>query len=161
MADLIETPVKRRYALELANALRAARTVGDRVSVPTAIPLIGGIGLGQLLLGQAPESAERLGYGERMTSGKGQTLRIRPETMDLALAMPVNAALKGGASVVGGVNKVRLYHGGSTPSLTEVPKGDLLMVFLVALQKLLLYRMDLDKIILQIFQTKKYLVIIN
>lgn len=82
------TPVKRQWAMALSNALRSARDVGNRI-VPEDLPLIGGAQLGDIFLGQAPEGAERLAYGERMTSGQGQTLHIRPETLDLASLIPI------------------------------------------------------------------------
>lgn len=84
-----ETPVKRRWAAALADALRTARDVGNKVAVPEGAPLIGGAKLGDMVLGQAPEGADRLAYGERMTSGQGQTLQIRPETLDLAMLAPM------------------------------------------------------------------------
>ena len=95
------TPVKRRWAMALAEALRATRDTANKARVPEFIPLLGGAGAGDILLGQAPEGAERLAYGERMTSGRGQTLHIRPEMIDLAMAMPINAGLKGGVGLVG------------------------------------------------------------
>lgn len=86
-----ETPVQRRWAMSLANALRSARDVGNK-AIPEDFPVVGGAKLGDMLLGQAPEGAERLAYGERMTSGRGQTLAIRPETLDLAMLMPIPGA---------------------------------------------------------------------
>lgn len=86
---LEETPVQRRWAAALANALRTARDVGNNVAVPEGTPLVGGARLGDMILGKAPEGAERLAYGERMTSGRGQTLAIRPETLDLAMLVPI------------------------------------------------------------------------
>lgn len=83
------TPVKRQWAMALSNALRAARDAGNTVAVPEGAPLVGGLKLGDMFLGQAPEGAERLAYGERMTSGSGQTLKIRPETLDLAMLTPL------------------------------------------------------------------------
>lgn len=84
-----ETPVKRNWAMQLAKALRSARDVGNYAAVPESVPLVGGIKLGDTLMGQSPEGAERLAYGERMTSGRGQTLAIRPETLDLAMLAPL------------------------------------------------------------------------
>lgn len=92
-----ETPVKRQWAAALANALRSARDVGNKVAVPEGAPLIGGAKLGDMILGQAPEGADRLAYGERMTSGSGETLHIRPETMDLANLVPLPT--RGGSTV--------------------------------------------------------------
>jgi hypothetical protein len=83
------TPVKRQWAMTLANALRAARSTANKATVPESVPLLGGLAPGDLFFGQSPEGAERLAYGERMTSGRGQTLGIRPETLDLAMLLPI------------------------------------------------------------------------
>ena len=98
-----ETPVKRKWAAALADALRGARDTANKARVPEFIPLIGGEGAGDMLLGKAPEGADRLAYGERMTSGQGQTLALRPETLDLAMAVPTNGLAKGGAMFAGRV----------------------------------------------------------
>lgn len=90
-----ETPVKRNWAMQLAKALRGARDFANNAAVPDSVPVVGGIKLGDTLMGQSPEGAERLAYGERMTSGRGQTLAIRPETLDLAMMVPTNAMGKG------------------------------------------------------------------
>lgn len=82
------TPVKRQWAMSLANALRAARDFGNN-AISEDVPVIGGAKLGDMFLGQSPEGAERLAYGERMTSGRGQTLQLRPETLDLAMLTPL------------------------------------------------------------------------
>ena len=84
-----ETPVKRRWAAALADALRTAKEYGNKVVVPEGTPLVGGARLGDMVIGRADEGADRLAYGERMTSGRGQTLAIRPETLDLAMLVPV------------------------------------------------------------------------
>lgn len=90
-----ETPVKRDWAMQLAKALRGARDFANNAAVPDSVPYVGGMKLGDTLMGQSPEGAERLAYGERMMSGKGQTLAIRPETLDLAMMVPTNAIGKG------------------------------------------------------------------
>lgn len=108
-----ETPVKRRWAAALADALRTARDVGNKAAVPESMPLVGGLKLGDMVLGQSPEGAERLAYGERMTSGRGQTLAIRPETLDLALLAPVpgtgptSMAARAGGKAEATVNALR------------------------------------------------------
>ena len=90
-----ETPVKRDWAMQMAKALRGARDFANNAAVPDSVPYVGGMKLGDTLMGQSPEGAERLAYGERMMSGKGQTLAIRPETLDLAMMVPTNAMGKG------------------------------------------------------------------
>lgn len=84
-----ERPVKRDWAMHLAKALRGARELANYAAVPDSVPLVGGMKLGDTLMGQSPEGAERFAYGERMTSGRGQTLAMRPETFDLAMLAPL------------------------------------------------------------------------
>lgn len=103
-----ETPVKRRWAAALADALRGARDVANNAAVPESVPMVGGLKLGDMVLGRSPEGAERLAYGERMTSGQGQTLAIRPETMDLAMLMPVNTMAKAPAMAAKGANSATI-----------------------------------------------------
>lgn len=116
-----ETPVKRRWAAALADALRTARDYGNKVAVPDDTPVVGGIKLGDMVLGKAPEGAERLAYGERMTSGRGQTLAIRPETLDLAMLTPIpgsgttSMAAKAGALRKGTKNLDRVKIGALVP----------------------------------------------
>lgn len=108
-----ETPVKRRWAAALADALRTARDYGNKVQAPEGTPLIGGAKLGDMFLGQAPEGAERLAYGERMTSGSGETLHLRPETLDLAMLTPMpggatsNMAAKAGGKATATIGALR------------------------------------------------------
>jgi hypothetical protein len=79
------TPPRYPSALKLADLLRRAREIGDVVHIPQGVPLLGGSGLGELVLGQSPEGLERVGYGERLTSGQGETLHVRPEALDLGM----------------------------------------------------------------------------
>lgn len=83
-------------AVKLAELLRRAREMGDEVRIPKAVPLLGGTGLGELVLGQAPEGIERVGYGERLTKGSGETLQLRPEVLDAGLLAsgPATSAVK-------------------------------------------------------------------
>ena len=85
MADLTETKPKYPSALALARALREVREFADQARIPEAVPLLGGTGLGQLIIGESPEGAERIGYGERLTKGSGQTLQLRDEALDLGM----------------------------------------------------------------------------
>lgn len=48
-----ETPVKRRWAAALADALRGARDVANNAAVPESVPMVGGLKLGDMVLGKA------------------------------------------------------------------------------------------------------------
>lgn len=86
MADSISaSPVKREWALSLSNALRSGRDFADQARVPDWMPLIGGQGAGELLMGKAPEGLKNLAYDMPMTTGRGQTLRMKPETLDMGM----------------------------------------------------------------------------
>lgn len=117
-----ETPVKRRWAAALASALRTARDVGNNVAVPEGTPLVGGARLGDMILGKAPEGAERLAYGERMTSGRGQTLAIRPETLDLAMLVPIPGS--GATSMAARSSKAKATIG----ALRKAPQDEALEI---------------------------------
>lgn len=78
MADELKaSPVKREWALKLANALRTGREYANQLD----IPYLGGAG--DVFLGKSPEGFERVAYDEPLTSGAGWTTRLRPETVDM------------------------------------------------------------------------------
>jgi hypothetical protein len=100
-AEIRATPVKRDWALKLADALRSTRDFADRARVPESVPLLGGMGAGEILLGQSPEGFENVAYGMPMTTGKGWTTRLKPETIDMGFlgldALGVGQLAKAGA----------------------------------------------------------------
>jgi len=59
--DLKATP-RNRYTGSLADALLSAKSAGDRYEVKDWVPLLGGTGLGQLFMGQAPELVDDVSY---------------------------------------------------------------------------------------------------
>lgn len=75
--ELKATPVKRNWAMSVANALRKGRDIGNKVD----IPVLGG--LGDVFIGQSPEGFERVAYDEPLTTGKGWTTKLRPEAIDM------------------------------------------------------------------------------
>jgi hypothetical protein len=100
-AEIRATPVKRDWALKLAEALRSTREFADKARVPEAVPLLGGMGAGEILLGKSPEGFENLAYDMPMTTGKGWTTRLKPETIDMGFlgmdAIGAGQLLKAGA----------------------------------------------------------------
>lgn len=90
MADELKaTPVKHDWVLSVANALRSGRDFANKADVPVLGPM------GDFLMGKAPEGLERIAYDEPMTTGKGWTTKLRPETVDLGfLAADVAPAAK-------------------------------------------------------------------
>lgn len=82
-AEIKATPVKRGWALKLAEALRGARDFADNARVPEGVPLLGGMGAGEILIGKAPEGFENVAYDMPLTTGKGWTTRLKPETFDM------------------------------------------------------------------------------
>lgn len=86
MADSMQaTPVDSKLALYLSAFLRGAREGGNAAKLPEWVPLMGGTGLGDLMLGKAPEGLERVAYDEPLTTGKGFTTQLRDEGLDLAM----------------------------------------------------------------------------
>lgn len=111
MADTLSmTATQPKYpnVLRLAELLRSVRDFGDRAHVPEIVPLLGGTGLGELLLGEAPEGIERAAYGERLTKGSGQTLQLRPDVFDAAslAAGPAISAAKAAPRVARAAGRV-------------------------------------------------------
>lgn len=65
MADSIRNWEPSSPALNRLSALlRSGRNAADVVRLPEWLPLLGGSGLGELLLGQSPEELERWSYGD-------------------------------------------------------------------------------------------------
>jgi hypothetical protein len=83
-AEIKATPVKRDWALKVSEALRKARDFADNARVPDAVPLLGGMGAGEILMGKAPEGFENLAYDMPLTRGSGWTTQLKPETLDMA-----------------------------------------------------------------------------
>ncbi len=84
-AEIKATPVKRDWALKISNALRSVRDFADKAQIPEGVPLVGGQGLGQLLIGQQPEGYESVAYGMPLTRGSGWTTQLKPEAIDMAM----------------------------------------------------------------------------
>lgn len=102
MNELSATPEKIPGLVALAKRLRQADEFARRPFGYENPPL----GMLSNLLGlpAVAATAERMGYGEPLTTGKGMTTRLRPETIEAALAVaPGVSATKG--LPVGGVIK--------------------------------------------------------
>ena len=58
------TPIEQNSILgTAAKGIKAVRDFGNKATVPDFIPLVGGQGVGDLFVGQAPEEIENLSYG--------------------------------------------------------------------------------------------------
>lgn len=75
--EIKATPIKRDWAMSVANALRAGRDVGNKVD----IPVLGG--LGDMFIGKSPEGFERIAYDEPLTKGAGWTTKPTDELIDM------------------------------------------------------------------------------
>jgi hypothetical protein len=96
--------------IHVADALGSAQDFGNKAQ----IPYLGGVG--DLLLGGAQDVTERLAYGDRITTGRGQTQQLHPGTVDLAsLAYLPGKAVTGsiglGAALAAGFTKNILAGG--------------------------------------------------
>lgn len=96
MDEIKASPIQRPWAKSVASALRGVRDFADKATIPESVPLIGGSGVGEMLMGQTPEGFDRVAYGEPLTTGKGWTTKLRPEAVDMAFnALDVAPAVKG------------------------------------------------------------------
>lgn len=74
MSEIQAKPIIRPWASKVADQLRDWRTDDHWLS--------------NLLIGDKPELFDRLAYNERLTTGKNQTLRFRPETAEFLDMIP-------------------------------------------------------------------------
>lgn len=84
----------------LADALRKGKEVMNSPGkLPGVIPVVGGMGAGDLMLGQGPEVVEDLSYGQKPYKGSGYGTKVDPRVLDLAAVPGVSgitsAALRG------------------------------------------------------------------
>jgi len=86
------------FGLAAAKLLRGAKEgLNWPGKLPESIPLLGGMGAGDMLMGQGPELAEDLAYGFSKSRGKGMTYGLDPRAVYLALSpAPYATAAKGG-----------------------------------------------------------------
>jgi len=108
-AELTAIPQNSLLAM-VGQGLESARGFGNKATVPDPIPLIGGQGVGDLMIGKAPEEFENLSYGnmpfDMPYQGTGGYLpRVKPnrqtslaDTVFLGESLfPVGVAAKAGA----------------------------------------------------------------
>jgi len=62
MSDLKASP-RNGLLGALSDMLASAKYQGNRVTIPGQVPLLGGSGVGDMLLGQSPEEVDRWSYG--------------------------------------------------------------------------------------------------
>jgi hypothetical protein len=63
MDEIKASPVVNPRMAALAKLLRAGRDIGNKATFSPSMPLVGGQGMGDLVLGKAPEEVENWGYG--------------------------------------------------------------------------------------------------
>src|SRR5262245_32446451 len=85
MADEIKGIEPNPVGLALARALRTGREgLNYPGKLPEGVPLLGGHGLGDILLGKSPEAIEDYSYGfGPLGKGRGLTTRLDPRFMDV------------------------------------------------------------------------------
>lgn len=99
----------------LADILASVKGFGDKAHVPDFVPLIGGTGLGELLMGKSPELADDMSYspsagirgGNRATGGLG-TYTLDKRSADLGMTLADIVGLTAGTAKLGkmGLNKL-------------------------------------------------------
>ena len=84
-----------KKGMMMAELLRKGRDLGNYPGqLPEGVPLVGGMGVGDLLFGQTPEMTEDWAHGFPPTRGQGFGTVVKPEAMDY-LGLPLAAT--GGA----------------------------------------------------------------
>lgn len=93
----------------LADILKSVKGFGDKASVPNFVPLIGGTGLGELLMGKSPELMDDMSYnlssgirgGNRATGGLG-TYTLDKRSADLGMTLADMVGLGYGTTKLAG-----------------------------------------------------------
>ena len=83
--------------IHMADALRSAQNFGNKATIPILGPA------GDLLIGDAQSTAEKLAYGDRIHKGRGMTTSYEPGLVDLAALSSIPAAAVKG-SIGAGAN---------------------------------------------------------
>ena len=115
------TPIEQNSILgTAAKGIKAVRDFGNKATVPDFIPLMGGQGVGDLFVGQAPEEIENLSYGnypfDMPYQGTGGYLpRVKPNRQT---SLADTVFLGGGLLPVGAVAKSAVK--GATPKAAEM-----------------------------------------
>ena len=90
----------------LADILGGAKGWMNQAQVPQGVPLVGGMGAGDLTMGQAPELMDSMSYGFSPVRGAGMAATLDPAVMDL-LGLMAPAAGRAGAVARGMPGVVR------------------------------------------------------
>jgi len=67
----------------VSKGLGKVRDAANYAHVPEMIPLLGGLGLGDMLVGESPEVIEDWSYGFPPYSGSGEATKLDPRVMDI------------------------------------------------------------------------------
>lgn len=77
----------------LADALRKGKDgMNAPGRLPEGVPLLGGMGAGDLMLGQGPELVDDLSYGQKPYKGSGYSTKVDSRVLDLAAVPGVSGA---------------------------------------------------------------------
>ncbi len=90
----------------LADLLGGAKGWLNQAQVPQGVPLVGGMGAGDLTMGRAPELMDSMSYGFSPVRGAGMAATLDPAVMDL-LGLMAPAAGRAGAVARGMPGVVR------------------------------------------------------
>jgi hypothetical protein len=88
----------------LADILGGAKGWLNQAQVPQGVPLVGGLGAGDLTMGQAPELVDSMSYGFSPVRGAGMAATLDPAVVDLlGLMAPAASRTAGIARTLPGV----------------------------------------------------------
>ena len=103
MSEMSAIP-QNQLAGMLATALKGGKdALNYPGKLPESVPLLGGMGAGDLVFGKSPELVEDMSYGFPPYKGTGMATKVDPRTVDLALApgmgTAASLALRGGKAI--------------------------------------------------------------
>lgn len=115
-------PIKpNRMGMNLAALLRKGKEWGNAPGkLPESVPLIGGMGVGDLIMGETPEMTEDWAHGFPPWKGQGMGAQVKPEAIDY-----VGVPMAGAAGALGhrvATNTLRRGAGQSIEGATDASR---------------------------------------
>jgi hypothetical protein len=116
----IKASSRNKYIGIFADALTAGRGAANNIQFPESVPLVGGVKLGDLLLGQAPEEVNNWSYGNApMQIVGGGTGSLMPQTKT-GRQQPLADALVGFSGAPGVGKLARKLPGAALSAMEDV-----------------------------------------
>lgn len=109
-------------AMRISQLLRSGREgLNYPGKLPEEVPLLGGMGLGDLVMGQSPEYVEDRAHGFSKSRGKGMTYQMDPRIIDVA-ALPLLPTL----AAKGGMTLKDIISGAAVKPMSDIGRREFL-----------------------------------